>query len=72
MAAPHVAGIVALLFEEMPDLSAAQAARILEATADNPDGVTDFDISWGYGRINAQRALALLRNPNQSGQSATS
>lgn len=72
MAAPHVAGIVALLFEEMPDLSAAQAATLLRATADNPDGNTGFDISWGYGRINAQRALALLRNPNQPGQSATS
>ncbi len=70
MAAPHVAGIVALMMEEAPGLSAAQASRILKASADNPAGDTAFDISWGYGRVNAQRALALLRNPNQPGRSA--
>ena len=68
MAAPHVAGITALLLEENPELSAAQISCLLMASADNPDGSRDFDPAWGYGRVNAVRALSLLRNPNQPGR----
>lgn len=68
MAAPHVTGIIALLLEEEPSLSAVQITNILSSTADNPDGTIGFDIAWGYGRVNAVRALKLLRDPNQPGQ----
>lgn len=68
MAAPHAAGIIALLFEELPDLSAAQINKLLMATADNPEGSGEFDVAWGFGRINAARAIALVRNPNQPGR----
>jgi subtilisin family serine protease len=68
MAAPHVAGIVALLFEEFGDLSPGQVASLLTASADIPAGGDAFDTAWGYGRVNAPRALALLRDPNQPGR----
>ena len=70
MAAPHVAGIVALLLEEEPGLSAGQIANLLKATSDQPTGIVGFDNAWGFGRVNALRALALLRNPNQPGLGA--
>ncbi|MEE9587168.1 MAG: S8 family peptidase [Hyphomicrobiaceae bacterium] len=68
MAAPHVSGIAAMLFEANPNLSAAQMSGLLIATADMPAGVVPFDRAWGYGRVHAAQALALLRDPNQSGQ----
>lgn len=68
MAAPQVSGIAALLFEDNPNLSAAQMSGLLIATADMPAGVVPFDRAWGYGRVHAAQALALLRDPNQSGQ----
>lgn len=68
MAAPHVAGIVALLFQEARSLSAPQIANILMATSDNPDGIPGFDVAWGFGRVNAARALRLLRDPDQPGR----
>lgn len=65
MAAPHVAGIVALLFErakQLPQrrLTAQQVRKLLIASATNPSGATAFDQSWGYGRVNAEEALKLL------------
>lgn len=68
MAAPHVAGIVALMMEELPDLSSTQISKILKATANDPDETRSFDLAWGYGRVDARRAIALLRNPNQPGR----
>lgn len=60
MAAPHVAGIVALLFQHDPTLTAAQVRTALLASAGPPPGVTPFDVAWGYGRVDAVAALALL------------
>lgn len=51
--------------EEILELSSSQIAKLLIATADNPDGVQNIDNAWGFGRMNIQRAMALLRNPNQ-------
>ena len=65
MSAPHVTGGIALLMEEAPDLSSSQITKLLIATADNPGGLQDYDTAWGYGRVNMQRAMALLREPNQ-------
>jgi subtilisin family serine protease len=61
MAAPHVAGIVALLLELDPTLSAAQIRTALLASANPPNGVLPFDAAWGYGRVDAVEAERLLR-----------
>jgi subtilisin family serine protease len=60
MAAPHVAGIVALLLELDPTLSAAQLRKALLASANPPNGVLPFDVAWGYGRVDAVEAARLL------------
>jgi subtilisin family serine protease len=71
MSSPHVAGIVALMAQKLPSLTATQAESILEAssialpagsrTITNPDGSTTL-ISWGNdasgaGLITADAAL---------------
>lgn len=62
MAAPHVAGVVALLLQEVPTLEATQVARVLQAAADPPPGASrPFDPAWGSGRVDARRAVELLR-----------
>jgi serine protease AprX len=63
MATPHVAGILALMFEANPNLSSAQAKSILSSTATNMSG----RLSWeaGAGHVNAYAAVAAaqgLRN----------
>ena len=73
MASPHVAGIVALMAQKAPGLTASQAEMILEdaaislgegiRTIYNPDG-SSAEVSWGAdatgsGLITADAALAL-------------
>lgn len=60
MSAPHVAGIVALLLELDPALSAPQIRKALVASANPPPGVTVFDEAWGYGRVDVEEAVRLL------------
>lgn len=56
MAAPHVAGVVALLLEVNPSLTPAQVSEILATTAD--DMLTPgHDINSGHGMVNVPRAL---------------
>ncbi|HEV8694323.1 MAG TPA: S8 family serine peptidase [Lysobacter sp.] len=56
MATPHVAGIVALLFEANPNLTPAQVKDLLKRTATNMSG----RLSWeaGAGHVNTYAALA--------------
>jgi serine protease AprX len=56
MATPHVAGILALMYEANPNLTPAQAKDILERTAANMTG----RLSWeaGAGHVNAYAAVA--------------
>ena len=60
MAAPHVAGTIALMFEENPNLTSADVLRFLEASATprQPDEPEDL---WGAGRLNAEAAVAAVR-----------
>jgi subtilisin family serine protease len=73
MASPHVAGIVALMVQKNPLLSASETEDILEAAAiklpagsrtiTGSDGVTTSTVSWGddatgAGLITADAALA--------------
>ncbi|MCL4458475.1 MAG: S8 family serine peptidase [Chloroflexi bacterium] len=55
-AAPHVAGLAALVWSVNPNLSNDQVEQIIENTADDlgPSGRDDY---YGAGRINAYRAL---------------
>lgn len=56
MAAPHVAGAVALIRQKYPDLSPMEVKHLLERTADSPNG---FTREMGYGRVNVARALEI-------------
>jgi serine protease AprX len=56
MATPHAAGIVALLLEANPKLGFKQIRSILTKTAVDY-GPKGFDNSWGYGEIDAFKAV---------------
>ena len=56
MAAPHVAGVAALLMSQMPLLTGAQVERILRMTAMDL-GAKGKDDSFGYGLIQPRAAL---------------
>ena len=61
MAAPHVAGVVALMFQLNPELTAAQVKQILISSATHRGGRRGFDSQWGFGVVNAREALRLVR-----------
>ena len=67
-AAPHVAGLGALLLSHRSDLQRYpdDVAGIIRASAEdvNAAGLPGFDIYLGHGRINARAALDLLSTPN--------
>jgi subtilisin family serine protease len=56
MAAPHVAGTAALIWSTNPTLTRDQIEAILFETADDL-GAPGRDDRYGYGRLNAQRAM---------------
>ncbi len=66
MASPMVAGVVALILEANPYLSAEQVKNILILTAreDNNTGIIPMEGStkWGWGKINAYLAVKLALN----------
>jgi subtilisin family serine protease len=55
-AAPVVSGIAALVLSANPALTNAQVTSIIEQSADDL-GVAGFDSSFGWGRVNAYRAV---------------
>lgn len=59
-AAPHVAGLAALIMSLKPDLKPAEVMKIIRYTADdvNRTAHPGRDDHVGFGRINMQRALA--------------
>lgn len=58
MAAPHVAGLAALLLSYNPNLSVAGLKRVMQHSAEDR-GDPGWDMEFGYGRINAHRALLM-------------
>ncbi|BAO36111.1 extracellular serine protease SSP-h1 [Serratia marcescens SM39] len=56
MAAPHVAGSVAVLMERFPYLNGAQAAEVLKTTATDM-GAPGIDALYGWGMINLGKAI---------------
>lgn len=64
MATPHVSGLAALLLARYPWATAGQIGLIMRLTADKVPVADYYDASgfsseYGYGRINAYRALTL-------------
>jgi subtilisin family serine protease len=57
MAAPHVAGVAALVLATHPAISVEQVRQALRATADDV-AAPGPDLDAGYGRVNAARAVA--------------
>ena len=60
MAAPHVAGIVALLLQREPTLTALQLQKMLAASAKPASELSCFEVDWGFGRVDAEAAIELL------------
>lgn len=61
MAAPHVAGTVALMRSANPSLSVDEAETILKLTSVDK-GTTGPDNDYGAGRINAYEAVNVIKN----------
>lgn len=57
-AAPHVAGLAALIWARYPTYTAAQVRAFIEDTAVDL-GATGWDQQYGWGRIDARAALSL-------------
>jgi subtilisin family serine protease len=60
MAAPHVAGAVALMLEENNNLTSADIVRHLRDTAQAAPAPADPNI-WGAGKLNVQAAVEAVR-----------
>jgi serine protease AprX len=59
MAAPHVAGLAALILNADPSLTPAEVRQIIRDGAIDM-GPAGFDSGYGYGRIDVIRSLALI------------
>jgi serine protease AprX len=61
MAAPHVAGLAALLMAAHPKASVTEIAQAIKSTAKHPGGDSARpDNRWGYGLIDPKEAMAAL------------
>jgi len=56
MACPHVSGVAALVWSQFPNATRDWVRLWLRYTADDL-GDTGFDVYYGYGRINAEKAV---------------
>lgn len=59
MAAPHLAGLVALLLEANPALTWRELKDIFKATATNMPGYEPWEVGAGYANVEAALAMAL-------------
>ncbi|MGH9176582.1 MAG: S8 family serine peptidase, partial [Vicinamibacterales bacterium] len=58
MAAPHVAGVVALMLHKNPTLTRLQIRDLLTANTDpKGDSSADEDLGWGGGRLDAKKVM---------------
>ncbi|UCC33127.1 MAG: peptidase S8 [Candidatus Bathyarchaeota archaeon] len=60
MACPHVSGVAALLLSQNPSLTNAELRERLHTAVDDL-GTPGKDIYYGYGRINAYKALTVFQ-----------
>ncbi len=70
MAAPHVAGLAALILSRNAQLTNAQVRQIIEQNTDDL-GATGRDLYFGHGRINGRKALAAVSLPPQPSPTPT-
>jgi hypothetical protein len=56
MAAPKVTGVAALIYAHYPGITPHEVVEILEASAEDI-GATGYDFDFGWGLVNAYRAL---------------
>ena len=61
LSCPMVAGVAALIWGADPALTAAQVRKTIEVTADDL-GPPGWDTTFGYGRVNAWRAVSMARH----------
>ncbi|WP_169577525.1 S8 family serine peptidase [Sinimarinibacterium sp. CAU 1509] len=59
MAAPHLAGLTALLLEANPELTWREVKQIFKTTATNMPGYDTWQVGAGYANIEAALAMAL-------------
>jgi subtilisin family serine protease len=59
--APTAAGVAALVISANPGLTASQIQQVLKQSADDL-GASGKDVQYGWGRVNAQRAVELAMN----------
>lgn len=69
MAAPHVAGVIALLFEKNPELDVMEIRDILAQSARAPSSPRLDE--WGAGLVDAEAALALVPAPGGGAVAST-
>jgi serine protease len=63
MAAPHVAGVVALMKALYPELNSSELRALIQSQALTDDlGPVGRDNFFGYGRINARKAVEVARD----------
>jgi subtilisin family serine protease len=62
MSSPHVAGAIALIFQQNPNLSASQVKSMLTRTATDR-GSVGWDKAWGYGKLNVLKAMRIPAVP---------
>jgi len=63
MASPHVAGAVALMFQQNPTLTASDVESILTKTAFDM-GPAGWDRAWGYGKLDVLAAMDIPSIPH--------
>jgi serine protease AprX len=61
MAAPHVTGVVALILQANPNLSPSEVKQNLLNTAEDK-GETGWDVDYGWGEVEAYKAVASALN----------
>jgi len=70
MAAPHVAGLAALIMQDRPGINAASIKDLIIRTAQRPPGTPaslpgsdpDWNNRWGWGEVNASAAINLSQD----------
>ncbi|WP_294744718.1 S8 family peptidase [uncultured Exiguobacterium sp.] len=60
MAAPHVTAVASLLMSLKPSLSPSATEKLLKSSARDL-GTKGYDTSYGYGRLDANRAVSLVK-----------
>ncbi|MFC2056465.1 S8 family serine peptidase [Chloroflexota bacterium] len=71
MAAPHVAGVAALILSKHPTWTATQVRQALESTATDK-GAAGWDNEYGWGLINAPAAVSGLEVTTSAADNITS